>query len=81
MRSTAVDFELLRANHTSTTFVHGHQKWNYHDLEEQVKEQSGFDVASYNIDAGCVYGGDLVALRLRDSSVLKVASKINIDKP
>ncbi|MNP22986.1 diadenosine tetraphosphatase [compost metagenome] len=81
MRSTAVDLELLRANHTSTTFVHGHQKWNYHDLEEQVKEQSGFDVVSYNIDAGCVYGGDLVALRLRDSRVLKVASKINIDKP
>jgi calcineurin-like phosphoesterase family protein len=80
MRSTAVDLEQLRANHSRTTFVHGHQKWNYHDIETQVTEQSGYDVVSYNIDAGCVYGGDLVALRLRDSRVLKVASKINVDK-
>lgn len=80
MRSTPVDLEQLRANHQQTTFVHGHQKWNYHDIETQVAEQSGFDVVSYNIDAGCVYGGDLVALRLRDSHVLKVASKINVDK-
>ena len=80
MRSTAVDLEQLRAHHTDTTFVHGHQKWNYHDLEKQVEEQRGFDVASYNIDAGCVYGGDLVALRLRDSCVLKVKSNISVDK-
>lgn len=80
MRSTAVDLVKLRANHSRTTFIHGHQKWNYHDIETQVQEQSGFDVASYNIDSGCVYGGDLVALRLRDSRVLKVASKINVDK-
>lgn len=80
MRNTAVDLEQLRAKHSRTTFVHGHQKWNYHDIETQVEEQSGYDVVSYNIDAGCVYGGDLVALRLRDSRVLKVASKINVDK-
>ena len=80
MRSTAVDLDKLRATHINTTFVHGHQKWNYHDLETQVEEQRAFDVASYNIDAGCVYGGDLVALRLRDSCVLKVKSNISVDK-
>jgi len=80
MRSTPVDLEQLRAHHSNTTFVHGHQKWNYHDLETQVEEQRAFDVASYNIDAGCVYGGDLVALRLRDSGVLKVKSNISVDK-
>lgn len=80
MRSTPVDLEQLRAHHVNTTFVHGHQKWNYHDLEEQVEEQRAFDVASYNIDAGCVYGGDLVALRLRDNRVLKVKSNFSVDK-
>lgn len=80
MRSTPVDLDKLRATHINTTFVHGHQKWNYHDLEMQVEEQRAFDVASYNIDAGCVYGGDLVALRLRDSRVLKVKSNISVDK-
>lgn len=80
MRSTAVDLEQLRAHHANTTFIHGHQKWNYHDIEEQVKEQAGFDVASYNIDSGCVYGGDLIALRLRDSYSLKVKSNYSVDK-
>lgn len=81
MRSTDLDLEQLRSsNHSGTTFVYGHQSWNYKDIDEQVQEQLGFDVTAYNIDAGCVYGGDLIALRLRDNRSIKVKSKIKVDK-
>lgn len=81
MRSSAIDMEALRNRHfIPVTFVHGHQSWNYVDIEEQVKEQLDHSVTAYNIDSNCVYGKHLIALRLRDNHVLKVASNICVDK-
>lgn len=81
MRSSPVDLEVLKSNHYApVTFIHGHQSWNYKDISEQVAEQLGNNVLSLNIDSGCVYGKDLIALRLSDNNSFKVKSNICVDK-
>lgn len=48
--------------------VHGHQHWNYIDIEEQLN----MSLNNLNLDGGCVYGGDLVGYCLSDNRFLKV---------
>lgn len=81
MRSTDVDMDKLRKNITApVTFFHGHQSWSYRPIEDQIAEQCQNMVRLYNIDSRCVYGGDLIAVRLRDSHVISVKSKVCVDK-
>jgi len=81
MRSTEVDMEQLQQNITRpVTFFHGHQSWGYRPIEKQISEQAEDMVRLFNVDSGCVYGGTLVAVRLRDSNVISVKSKVCVDK-
>lgn len=80
MRSSVPIDEDMKKLNKQVTFVYGHQSWEYKNLEEQVNEQSERKSQYYNIDAGCVYGGKLVALRLRDLGVISVQSKVKVAK-
>lgn len=50
--------------------VHGHMHWLYRDISEQIKDP---DQGWYNIDSGCVYGGELIALELKTLEVIRVS--------
>lgn len=80
MRSSVPIDEDMERKQQDVTFVYGHQSWEYKDIEEQKNEQIGRRTQYYNIDAGCVYGGQLVALRLSDLGVLFVDSKVKVAK-
>ncbi|AND75050.1 hypothetical protein pf16_127 [Pseudomonas phage pf16] len=81
MRSTDVDMDKLRRNIAgSVTFFHGHQSWSYRTIEDQIAEQRQNMVRLFNVDSRCVYGGHLVAVRLRDNHVISVKSKVCVDK-
>lgn len=80
MRSSVPIDEDMKNLDKKVTFVYGHQSWEYKKLEEQVNEQSERKSQYYNIDAGCVYGGQLVALRLSDLGVISVQSKVIVAK-
>jgi hypothetical protein len=80
MRSTSVDREKMRKNiDHKVTFIHGHQQWDYTEIEDQKNSQKDNDVQIYNIDSGCVYGKELVALRVHDLKVLRVSSEFSFD--
>lgn len=80
MRSSVpIDDDMKKLNQ-KVTFVYGHQSWEYVDLEEQKHAQLKRKAQYYNIDASCVYGGKLVALRLSDLGVLDVQSKVKVPK-
>lgn len=51
--------------------IHGHQHWNYRDIFKQVKE----DLPTFNIDGGCVYGGELVGLEVYSKEPIIVNAK------
>jgi len=82
MRSTKVDIEAARykAHTVNTTFVYGHQSWEYRDIEDQIAEQSGANTVFLNVDSGCVYGDELIALRVLDGGVLRVASNVKVPR-
>lgn len=48
--------------------IHAHQYWNYKPIEEQIKDNKRW----LNIDGGCVYGNELIAVRIPDFKVIKV---------
>lgn len=56
----------------SAIVVHGHQHWNYINIESQLKDKSR---QAFNIDSGCCYGEWLTALRLDFRKVLQVEAK------
>lgn len=80
MRSSVPIDEDIKNLDQKVTFVYGHQSWEYKNLEEQISEQSERKSQYYNIDAGCVYGGSLVALRLSDLGILHVKSGVKVEK-
>lgn len=80
MRSSVPIDEDMKLLDEKVTFVYGHQSWEFKELEEQKHEQAGRKAQYYNIDAGCVYGGKLVALRLSDLGELFVNSKVKVSK-
>lgn len=49
--------------------VHGHQHWNYRDIKSQVDDP---EQTWLNVDAGCVYGGELVAIELGTKSIIRI---------
>lgn len=49
-------------------FLHGHQHWNYVDINEQIKDNRHF----LNLDSGCVYGGQLIAYNIKTGQILRV---------
>jgi len=49
--------------------VHGHMHWDYRDIQDQIHD---LEQSWYNIDSGCVYGGELVALELKSLATLRV---------
>lgn len=82
MQSYDIDDERMKkcTPMIETDFVYGHQSWAYTDINEQIARQEGRQARHYNIDSGCVYGGQLTALRLRDRGVLQVQSNVKVDK-
>lgn len=80
MRSAVPIDEDIKKKQQDVTFVYGHQSWEYKDLEEQKNDQVGRRTQYYNVDASCVYGGKLVALRLSDLGVLSVDSNVCVPK-
>lgn len=80
MRSSVPIDEDMKKLQQDVTFVYGHQSWEYKDLEEQKNDQLERRTQYYNVDASCVYGGQLVALRLSDLGVLSVQSKVKVPK-
>ena len=80
MRSTKVDEEAMQVLDRPITFVYGHQSWEYTDIEEQKSVQHQRRAQHYNIDANCVYGGELIALRLSDLGVIRVKSHVVVPK-
>jgi calcineurin-like phosphoesterase family protein len=56
-------------------FVHGHQHWNYTDIEDQIEEFKRAERNSMNIDGGCVYGDQLIAYNICKNDFIKVKSK------
>ena len=80
MRSSIPIDEDMKLLDEKVTFVYGHQSWEFKELEEQKHDQAGRKAQYYNIDAGCVYGGKLVALRLSDLGELFVNSKVKVAK-
>lgn len=78
MRSKSVDVELLRKNNMNISFYHGHQSWHYENIKDQIKSQADYDVRIFNLDSGCVYGEELIAMRLSDKKIFSVKSKIKV---
>jgi len=71
-RNQPYDESLL---HSDDHFVHGHQHWNYTDIEEQIEEFKLAKRNAINIDGGCVYGGELIAYNICKNDFIKVKSK------
>lgn len=68
-RSTPYNDKLI---HNCFRAVHGHQHWNYVDLNTQLNDNK----QTLNIDSGCVYGNSLVALNIsKPNTMLEVKSK------
>jgi serine/threonine protein phosphatase 1 len=61
-----------------TVNVYGHQSWKFADIDEQKSQQVGNLVKHFNLDSGCVYGGKLTAMRIRDEAVFQVSSGVNV---
>lgn len=59
----------IMAEHDIHTVVHGHQSWNYSPLTDLQ------DKTAINIDGGCVYGGELVAIELWNRRTISVKAK------
>lgn len=63
----------------SVTFVHGHMSWDYILIEEQIEKQQHHSSRIFNIDSGCVYGKELIALKLPTLEVIRVQSNIELE--
>lgn len=81
MQSKLVDLDTLKNCQYKQPLihVHGHMSWKYVPIAEQLEEQKDLIHKQLNIDSGCVYGGQLTAIRLRDLAVLQVQSKTNVE--
>lgn len=80
MRAKPVLMDLIDQSKEEITYIHGHQSWNYSDIRAQVKVQESERVRVFNLDSGCVYGGELVALNLVDDRVISVSSNVRVEK-
>ena len=61
--------------------IHGHQSWQYDDVNKSIAEQADNWFKLINIDSGAVYGGYLTALRLdKELHVVQVLSDVNVEK-
>lgn len=79
MGSKLLDMERFLEREESVTFIFGHQSWNYTDIKDQVEAQKNSSSRVFNLDSGCVYGKELVALRLSDLGILRVQSNVCVD--
>jgi hypothetical protein len=81
MQSKLVDLDTLKncQYKQHLIHVHGHMSWKYVPIEEQLEQQKDLVHKQLNIDSGCVYGGQLTAIRLRDLAVIQVQSKTNVE--
>lgn len=55
--------------------IHGHQHWSYTPMEQVEVGKT-----RYNIDGGCVYGGELIALELSSFEYLSVKGKAYVNE-
>jgi hypothetical protein len=51
--------------------AHGHQHWNYTNVDEQMALCLKGEKSMFNVDGGCVYGGELVAMDILSLTTLK----------
>lgn len=56
-------------------FVHGHQHWNYNNIEDQVRLYNKGETQAINVDGGVVYGGELVAFNICNGDSMIVKAK------
>lgn len=76
LRSVPVDMEKLQGvTDGQLRFYHGHQSWEYVDIEQQKLDQENLNVKYFNLDSSCVYGDKLTAMRMNDGEVFSVDAK------
>lgn len=54
--------------HDDTLCAHGHMHWDYINIDDQIANGS----LTFNVDSGCCYGGELIAVELATKQVLRV---------
>ena len=58
--------------HALDRAAHGHQHWNYIDINQQLNQMFNGDRRVLNVDGGCVYGGELVAANLLTHETIRI---------
>ncbi len=79
MSSKQVSYDTLRESQVSAIHIHAHLSWKYVDIHQQLEDQKALNSKQLNIDSGCVFGGVLTAIKLKDLTVLQVESTINAE--
>lgn len=80
MGSIAVNLEETAKLDQYVTYIHGHQSWHYKNIEDQIDEQRNHKTKVFNLDSSCVYGRELIALRISDFCIARVKSNVNVDE-
>lgn len=76
MRSIPVDLNKLQSiADIELRMYHGHQSWEYEDINDQIIDQEHLNVKCFNLDSSCVYGGSLTAVRMNDGAVFSINAK------
>lgn len=76
LRSTPVDVNQIQSiTDGQLRMYHGHQSWEYVDIEQQKLDQESLNVKCFNLDSSCVYGGSLTAMRVNDGEVFSVNAR------
>lgn len=60
--------------HSEDRYVHGHQHWNYQPMNEQKDLFKQSKTNGFNVDGGCVYGGELVAYNICKNDYIIIES-------
>lgn len=58
--------------HPQDFAAHGHQHWNYTDIDKQINDVLHHGRQTLNVDGGCVYGGELVAVNLNKLQSIRI---------